>query len=165
MQSQYVEYSFERDIKVGEKIFRNCLLTLTIIFALLSFIVIFMFPIAMFFGTLTYYYNKSLKSEYEYILVDNELMVDKIIANQKRKKVKMLDLNYLDYMSNDEKVIMDKYKGKPMKIIRFSSKSNKDEEYALIIKRGELYNCYIIQCNEELLSALKSKHMRQMNLV
>lgn len=71
-----------------QKVLRNLLIAsgvLLLIYTVLFYPILWTFSLLFF--VLAYYYNRSLKFEYEYLIYNDDIHIDKIIANLKRREV------------------------------------------------------------------------------
>lgn len=159
----YEEYCFSIKPTIIEIIFRNVLFILGLLFTYYSFYLFLLIPIAMLLFMMAYYYQRSLKREYEYILINDELKVDRIIAKSSRKQIETYDLNNLKYLSYNNPEFHQKYANMKYKRKRYTSKKNTDKEYALMFKQGNIYSCIIIQADQRFLTGIKSRHLLQMD--
>lgn len=157
MNDVYVEYSF----KIKAPLYKKIIVLIGIVCSCILLFYSIYFPIlstiGIFFLVMSYFINKSCKLEYEYILINDELTIYKIINNASRKKVYTIDLNYIDcimdYSNND---ISYNHK-KIEKIKQFFEKDNKDPIIKIIISHGNHNQCIFINSNQELLDGLKKR--------
>ncbi|MGX8679789.1 MAG: hypothetical protein ACSW8B_00180 [bacterium] len=108
---------------------------------------------------LAYFYHRSLKLEYEYTLIDDDFSIDKIIAKMKRKKMAFFNLVDLVDITVEDDAFEQKYGSLKHKTKRFVSKCHDDPEYVLVLRRGGRYTYVHIQADEQLLKALKTRHV------
>ena len=71
--------------------------------------------------------------EYEYILVNNELDIDKIMGKSKRKKVITIKKNQIDDFDSVKESKYTSYRKKSNKIISVASDENSDENYYIAL--------------------------------
>lgn len=154
----YVEYCYKMDIKLRQKLFRAILITLAVMFGFYSIFVQIFIPVTILWIVLAYYYNRSLNCEYEYILCDNEMSIDRIINKAKRKHITTLNMDHLEACAKAEDDFFKSYEGKKFKTKRFYSAFNNDQVYAMVFNEGSLYTCVYLQANDKLMDALTLRY-------
>ena len=160
----YVEYSFEKGIPLYQRMFLNALIALAVIFGIYSLFIPVMLPIMIMWIALAYYYRRSLKLEYEYILLDDEMSIDKIIAKAKRKRCLKVDLNELIDLSIEDDDFYQRHQNLSFKTKKYASTHPEDKQYACLLKHGNQYQCLILQADEKLLEAIKLRHPLSVHL-
>ena len=164
MNSVYVEYSFEKEASLKAKLFRNLLIALAVIFGFYSLFVPILIPVMFMWIALAYYFNRSLSMEYEYIMLDDSLHIDKIIHKEKRKKFGRYDLAHLIDVGKPNEEFICKYEHIKYKTKKYYSRINDDQIYALMLNQGGIYTCLLIQADKEFLDALRLRHQHCMNV-
>ncbi len=106
-------------------------------------------------GALAYFVHLNASLEYEYLYVDKQLTVDKILAKTRRKKVDTLDLNQMEILAPVKSWHLDEYKNRQFKTADYSAgvEEKPDRRYCLIYN-GE--KKIIFQPNEAMVAAIKS---------
>ena len=105
----------------------------------LGFYSLYFFPlltVGIFVLALAYFYNRTIHVEYEYILMKDELTIDKIINKSKRKRLYAVDLQYLEVFTYNNKALTQKYSNEKVKVKRFHSKDENEKIYALMIRKS-----------------------------
>ena len=87
MSESYVECLVKAKQPAWAKILKVLLIVLTVLSCLVMFVFIIFLPIALAAGVGAYFLNMYTDLEYEYLYLDKELSVDKIMAKSKRKRV------------------------------------------------------------------------------
>lgn len=108
--------------------------------------------VALVFGTS--YLVKSMNLEYEYILTNNELDIDKIMNKERRKRCFTIDINEIDIMAN---INNDMYKAqldRAEKTINVSSNEEGKDIYAIIFILDDILTKLIFEPNEEMRKAI-----------
>ena len=107
-------------------------------------------------GVAAYFIIPGTDLEFEYLFVNGELDIDKIMAKTKRKKVKTLNLQEADLMAPLNSHRMDYYNGnQKLKVLDFSSGDTEHKRYAIIMRDGGETCKIIIEPDEAL-----AKNMR-----
>jgi len=100
--------------------------------------------------------------EYEYLYINKELSIDKIIEKSKRKAVASYDLNKMEVMCPVNSHELDSYKSKNLPIKNYASNMEDAKNYA-IVYRDEKTECIVyITPNEELKQAIKTVFPRKL---
>ena len=112
---------------------------LTVCFCLLAFMTspLFLIPAALCAAAATYFWLESAV-DFEYVYVDKELRVAKIMQKQRRKELAVYDLTQMEVLAPVGSYHLDGFKNKDLKVIDYSSQGdeNKASRYALILSDG-----------------------------
>lgn len=112
---------------------------LTVCFCLLAFMtsLLFLIPAALCAAAANYFWLESAV-DFEYVYVDKELRVAKIMQKQRRKELAVYDLTKMEVLAPVGSHHLDGFKNKDLKVIDYSSQGdeNKASRYALILSDG-----------------------------
>mgnify|MGYP007069839113 CR=1 FL=1 len=113
--------------------------------------------LAVVFGVAAYYSSKFTDVEYEYLLLDKELSVDKIYNKERRKKAESFDLDKAIAFAPEKSSKTDRYSGvKDLKVTDYSSAGEKEG-----LKLFEMYyeggRKVLFSLDEEMIKAFKNK--------
>ena len=113
MNDTYVECMVARKSSPLKGILKYVIYILAVISGLLTLTgyIIFIVPLIAF-GLLAYFVVPGFDLEYEYLYLDREISIDKIMSKQKRKKVRTLELNKMEKMCPINSHELDSYKGR-----------------------------------------------------
>lgn len=164
MNDVYVEYSFEVKPAFGKKLFRNILI---IVGVALIFYSLYFFPlltVGIFVLALAYFYNRTIHVEYEYILMKDELTIDKIINKSKRKRLYAVDLQYLEVFTYNNKALTQKYSNEKVKVKRFHSKDENEKIYALMIRKSNHSTCILLNADDKLIDGFQRLYPSKVQL-
>lgn len=116
-------------------------------------------------GVLDYFIWPTLDVEYEYLYVNGELDVDKIMSKQKRKRVYSCDLKKLELMAPSNSHELDYQKNnKNIQVLDFSSMDENAKTYTAIIPGEKGTQMLIFEPNETMVKDLKNKKPREVKL-
>ncbi len=154
MNETYVEWL----VKKKTPVYMAFLKILTIMLAVCFIFVGFVFPplllIGILFGVAAYftYFNADL--EYEYLYVDKELTVDKVMAKSKRKRVATFDLDKMEIVAPIKSWHLDNYKNRSDKTVDYSSGEEKqpDRRYVFFYDGRQKV---VFEPNEEMIKAMQ----------
>jgi len=106
-------------------------------------------------GVGAYFVNLNANLEYEYLYVDKQLTVDKIMARTRRKKVETFDMERMEILAPIKSWHLDDYKNRQLKEINYSSgvEQQPDIRYCMIYN-GE--KRVIFEPNAAMVAAIKS---------
>ncbi len=132
------------------------LIGIAVITGLLGFMGLIVFLIiAVVAGVGAYFVSLNANLEYEYLYVDKQLTVDKIMARTRRKKVETFDLERMEILAPIKSWHLDDYKNRQLKVVDYSSgvEQQPDIRYSMIYN-GE--KRVIFEPNAEMVAAIKS---------
>ena len=103
-----------------------------------------------------YFGFRSLKVEYEYVFVTNELSIDRIQNQEKRKRMKAMDMNKIEIVAPFESHELDFTRNNPkIKTVDYSSQIPDHKKYGVVYSEDGNTFLYIFEPNEKLLHAMK----------
>ena len=108
--------------------------------------------LAIVLGAASYLLNLFNSVEFEYLYVDKELQIDRILARSKRKRMETLDLNQLEILAPLRSHQLDGYRRGNYKKADYSSGKEENKKYMLIVNDKQV----IFEPTEEL---VKTVHM------
>ena len=110
MSDSYVECLVKAKQPTWAKILKVLLITLTVLSCLVMFVFIIFLPVALAAGVGAYFLNMYTDLEYEYLYLDKELSVDKIMAKSKRKRVGTYSLDRMEVFAPVYSYHLDNFK-------------------------------------------------------
>ena len=104
---------------------------------------------------IAYFVYMNAELEYEYLYLDKELTVDKVMAKTKRKRVAQYDLNRMEIFAPVNSYHLDSFKNRNAKSVDYSSGEAKQPEarYVMYYDSGEKV---ILEPNEDMIKAIKN---------
>lgn len=154
MNETYVEWL----VKKKTPVYMAFLKILTIMLAVCFILVGIGFPplllIGILFGVAAYFIYFNADLEYEYLYVDKELTVDKVMAKSKRKRVATFDLDKMEIVAPIKSWHLDNYKNRSDKTVDYSSGEEKqpDRRYVFFYDGRQKV---IFEPNEEMIKAMQ----------
>ena len=142
----------------GIKVFLKYLLFMltgaTFILAILSGLILLLI-LAVIIGVLAYFVNLNSDVEYEYLYLDKELTVDKVLAKTKRKRVAVYQLSRIEALAPIKSYHLDDFKNRDVKVRDFSVgyEDKPDLRYAMYYEGGEKI---ILSPSPELIKVMKN---------
>ncbi len=116
--------------------------------------------LACIFGALAYFCSFYADTEFEYLYVDKELTVDKVLAKAKRKKVDTFSLDKMEIIAPIHSHELDSYKNRSVKERDFSTgrEEQPDGRYVIYYEGNQKL---IISPSPELIKAMKNNAPRK----
>ena len=152
----YVECMVKKKANGLMSALKVLLIGIAVITGLLGFMGLIVFLIiAVVAGVGAYFVSLNANLEYEYLYVDKQLTVDKIMARTRRKKVETFDLERMEILAPIKSWHLDDYKNRQLKVVDYSSgvEQQPDIRYSMIYN-GE--KRVIFEPNDEMVAAIKS---------
>ncbi|MCM1143067.1 MAG: DUF6106 family protein [Blautia sp.] len=150
----YVECLVARKSSFGMRFLKTLLIMLTVCFVVIGIIFVPAFLVAIAVGVGAYFSYMHADIEYEYLYVDKEISVDRIMAKSKRKKVASYELERLELMAPLNSHHLDAYRNRTMKTVDYSSgmDNGQNRRYVMIFDS----NMKVIwEPNEEIIKAMQ----------
>lgn len=159
MSETYVECLVAKKPSVILRFFKVLLIMLAVVFLLFG-LVSTMFAlavlIAIIFGVGAYFATMNADVEYEYLYLDKEITVDKVMAKSRRKKAGTFSIDKMEIMAPLTSHRLDSYQNRAMKkSYDFSSgvASQPEQRYMLIFSGDTRV---ILEPNREMIKAIQT---------
>ena len=155
MNETYVEWMVKRKAPTYMVILRFVLIILTVFFVMAGLIFVPAMLIGIAFGVAAYFVNLNTNLEYEYLYVDKELTVDKVMAKSRRKRVAVFDVGKMEILAPVKSWHLDNFKNRTAKTVDYSSGEAKQPEvrYVMYYDSGERI---VLEPNMEMVKAIKN---------
>ena len=123
MNDSYKELLVSKEQGVKDKLIRVVSIIPTVLAGLLALLTgnILIFIIAVAFGVLDYFVFQWTSIEYEYLYLDKEITIDKIMAKTRRKRVLTIDVNKIEILAPEKSYQLDSYRNRQVKAIDYSA--------------------------------------------
>lgn len=164
MSETYVECLVKKETSTVAKLVRIVLVMLTVVFGLLMFMG---FPLAMLVALVTgfgaYFVYLYSDLEYEYLYLDKELVIDKIMAKSKRKRVAAYDVERLEALAPIKSYHLDNYRSRTGKVTDYSigREEQPDQRYMMYYDGNKKV---MLSPSEELVKAMRNVAPRKVFL-
>ena len=162
MKSIYVEHSFKMPVSIWRYIIETVLVLIGVLSILLCPFFLPILSIGAFSLFVAYLLFRNNNTEIEYTLVDDDLYIDRIIGNRKRKRLRHHNLQYMEIFSENNNELFLKYKNKKMKIKRFLA--THENSYAMIIRDSNHVTRLLLNVNDEFIKAMKTRFPHKVRL-
>jgi len=140
MNDAYIECLVKTKEKGKWKFLKVLLIMLTAVFILLSLMgVVLLFVFAIVTGVGIYFVNLQTDVEYEYLYLDKELTIDKIMAKTKRKRMGVYKLDRMEVFAPVKSYHLDNFKKRDVKVKDYSigEELKPDRRYVFYYEGGE----------------------------
>lgn len=162
MNDFYTEQLLKRRTPVSE-------MALVVVLAVIGIAALAMTPMTIFaplvaivFLAVAIFKARNSNQEFEYLYMNGELDIDRIIAKSKRKQVFTGSLNQLELLVKADSHELDAYAGTPLK--EFSSGMHKEREcVAVYVKDGQSMRI-VFEPNDRILEAFRMQAPRKVRI-
>lgn len=156
MSDTYVECLVKKKSSAVGAFLKNLLIVLTVISCLLMLVfgVLFFFT-ALICGIGAYFVNLYTDVEFEYLYLDKEIVVDKVFAKSRRKRVGTYTVERMEILAPIKSYHLDNYKNRQVKETDYSIgvELKPDLRYAMYYEGGERV---LLSPSEDMVKALKN---------
>lgn len=151
MNEAYIEQLVKRKTSLGQNIFKNLFIFLTVVALLAGLLLYPIFLVtAVVFGIFSYFSIMNADIEYEYLLVDRELTIDVIRAKSKRKTIANYQLDHMEVFAPDGSKHLEEFQNKKLKVRDFSSHFEDSNPYVLVCGGKNNTEMIVLEGNDEL---------------
>ncbi len=155
MNESYKELLVKRERGMKEAVMRIACIVPTVLLVLLAFtgnLIIFIAAVAC--GVLTYFVFQWTDIEFEYLYLDKEITVDKVMAKTRRKRAAVLDVNKIEIMAPENSNQLVYYKNRQVKITDLSAGHDlPDQKLYMVYYEGN--QCYLMNLDEDFIKTVK----------
>lgn len=153
MNETYVEWLVKRKTPAYMSLLKFLTIILAACFILLGFVFMPAMIIGIVLAVAAYFVNLNADLEYEYLYVDKELTIDKVLAKSRRKRVAVFDVGKMEILAPIKSWHLDNYKNRQDKVVDYSSGEEKqpDRRYVFYYDGQKKV---IFEPNEEMIKAI-----------
>lgn len=155
MSDTYVECLIKAKQSSMAKVLKVLLIALTVVFGVIMLVNAIAMILALITGIGAYLVNMFTDLEYEYLYLDKELIVDKVMARSRRKRVATYSVDRMEIFAPVTSYHLDNYKNRNVKVKDYSIGEvlKPDKRYVMYYEGGEKI---ILSPSEEMVKALKN---------
>ena len=162
MNDSYSELLVKKKQTAKDTIIKFLLIGLIAVTAVVGIVFVFAWIATLILGVVAYFVLPNLDLEYEYVYVNGELDIDKIMAKSKRKRLKSFELSKLEIMAPVNSHRMDyQNHNTNLKVLDYSSGDKTHKIYAMIIPDEKDVYKVLIEPDRELLENIKKSCPRK----
>lgn len=154
MNETYVEWLVKKKTPSYMAFLKILTIMLAVCFIVVGFVFLPALLIGLIFGVAAYFIYMNADLEYEYLYVDKELTVDKVMAKSKRKRVAAFELDKMEIVAPVRSWHLDNYKNRNDKTVDYSSGEEKqpDRRYVFYYDGQQKV---IFEPNEDMIKAMQ----------
>ena len=162
MNDAYSELLIKKETTVKDRLIKVLVIAVIVLAVLAGFMQPLAWLLALGAGIGAYFLFPNLDLEFEYVYVNGELDIDKIMSKMKRKKVKSLDLSKMEIMAPVKSHRLDHQNhNSNLKVYDFSSGNQSHKIYAMIITDDKDLCKVLLEPDEELLKNIEKSCPRK----
>lgn len=161
MNDTYAEWLVKRKTPAYAIAVKALMIFLCVIGAFLSIITAFGFILFFAFGAATYFVFQRMNLEYEYVVVNDQITIDKIMGQARRKKAWEGSLETIQIIAPVDSYLIKDYQREGMKTLDFTSHMQGARVYAIIEQKGEVATKILFEPNDKVLECLWQKGPRK----
>ncbi len=140
MSETYVECLVKKKTSAGMLFLRMLTILMAVVFLFAGFC-LFIWPamlIGLAMAAAAYFVYMNSDLEYEYLYLDKELTIDKVMAKTKRKNVTKYEIESMEIFAPVKSWHLDEYKNRTVKTLDYSSgvENQPDRRYAMYYDGG-----------------------------
>ncbi len=106
-------------------------------------------------AVLAYFVVPRFDIEYEYLYLDKEITIDKVMSKQKRKRVTVIDLNKMEFMAPLTSHEFDNFFARKVPMKHYDSEMPESKPYGIVYQTEKGQEIAVIEPNEAMLKAIK----------
>ena len=163
MNDTYSELLIKKEVTAKDKMIKVLLIALIALMAVAGLLITpLAFIAAIALGIAAYFVFPNLDLEFEYVYVNGELDIDKIMAKMKRKRAKSFELSKMEIMAPVKSHRLDyQNQNTKMKVYDFSSGNSSHKIFAMIISSDNELCKVLLEPDEELLKNIEKSCPRK----
>lgn len=166
MSDLYTELLVKRITPPGEKAWKLLLITATVLAAFAGLLITpLAFIVLVVLCVLDYLFLPSFDLEFEYLYVNGELDIDKIMSKSKRKRVESIDMDHVELIAPANSHELDYHKqNQSIKVVNYSSRREDAKVYAALVSKESSLRMIMFEPNNVILEDMKRIAPRKVKL-
>ena len=156
MSESYVELLVKKKKTPKDSILKGLMIAGIVILVLIGLVIPLVLIAASALGVLAYFKMPGLDLEFEYLYVNGELDIDKIMSKVKRKRVGSFDISKAEMVAPVKSHELDYYRqSKDLKVVDCSSGEDHANVYGMVIKDEKGMKLVLFEPNQEILDDMR----------
>ena len=156
MNDSYKELLVKKERGIQGTIMRVVCVVPTVLLVLLAFtgnLIVFIAAVAL--CIFDYFVFQWTDIEFEYLYLDKEIMVDKVMAKRRRKRAAVIDVNKIEIMAPQNSEQLSYYKNRQVKTTDLSAGQDlPDQKLYMVYYEGN--QCFLLNLDEDFAKTVKS---------
>ena len=155
MSDTYVECLVKAKAPMWGRFLKILLILLTAVFAVAMLLMPYAILLAVAAGVGAYFSGYLTDVEYEYLYLDKGLVVDKVMAKSKRKRIATYTVDRIEIFAPIKSYHLDNYRNRTAKVLDYSvgEELQPDRRYAMYYEGGQKI---LLNPSEEMVKAMKN---------
>lgn len=157
MNESYKELLVKKERDIKQKLIRVLCLIPTVLLGFLTLITgsIVYFIIVVALGVLDYFIFQWTDIEYEYLYLDREITIDKIMAKTRRKRAAKIEVDKIEIMAPERSHQLDSYRNRQVKANDYSAGHDLPDQklYAVYCEGNQRF---MLNLDEDFVKTVKS---------
>lgn len=149
----YVECLVARKAPFLIRFLKTLLMMLTVCFFVVGVGYLPALIIAIVLGVGAYFAYMNADIEYEYLYLDKEIKIDKVMAKSRRKKAAVYDVGRMEILAPVKSYHLDAYRNRELKTVDYSSGEAEDNKKYMMVYEGNVK--VIWEPNAEMVKAIQ----------
>lgn len=156
MSESYVELLVKKKKTPKDSILKGLMIAGIVILVLIGLVIPLVLIAAIALGVLAYFKMPGLDLEFEYLYVNGELDIDKIMSKVKRKRVGSFDISKAEMVAPVKSHELDYYRqSKDLKVVDCSSGDDHANVYGMVTKDEKGMKLVLFEPNQEILDDMR----------
>ena len=156
MSESYVELLVKKKKTPKDSILKGLMIAGIVILVLIGLVIPLVLIAAIALGVLAYFKMPGLDLEFEYLYVNGELDIDKIMSKVKRKRVGSFDISKAEMVAPVKSHELDYYRqSTDLKVVDCSSGEDHANVYGMVIKDEKGMKLVLFEPNQEILDDMR----------
>lgn len=154
MSETYVECLVARKSSFSLRLLKTLLIMFTVCFFVIGFAIPAALIVAIVLGVASYFAYMNADIEYEYLYLDKEISIDKVLAKSRRKKAAVYSIEKMEVLAPMKSYHLDAFRNRELKTVDYSSGEADDKNKYMMVYEGNVK--VILEPNAEMVKAIQS---------
>ena len=154
MSETYVECLVARKSSFPLRLLKTILMMFTVCFFIIGLASPLFLVVAIVLGVASYFAYMNADIEYEYLYLDKEISVDKVLAKTRRKKAAVYNIEKMEVLAPVKSYHLDAFRNRELKTVDYSSGEADDKNKYMMVYEGNVK--VILEPNAEMVKAIQS---------
>lgn len=155
MSDTYVECLVKKKTGTGMQFLKILSIMLAVVFILCGMLLWPALLVGVLMAVAAYFISMNSDLEYEYLYLDKEITIDKVMAKSKRKRVAEYEVERIEILAPISSYHLDNYKNRNIKAVDYSSgaENQPDTRYVMFYDGNQKV---ILEPNMDMVQAIKN---------
>ncbi|MBD5453704.1 MAG: hypothetical protein HDR30_05210 [Lachnospiraceae bacterium] len=154
MSETYVECLVARKSSFPLRLLKTILMMFTVCFFIIGLASPLFLVVAIVLGVASYFAYMNADIEYEYLYLDKEISIDKVLAKSRRKKAAVYSIEKMEVLAPVKSYHLDAFRNRELKTVDYSSGEADDKNKYMMVYEGNVK--VILEPNAEMVKAIQA---------